>query len=239
MFKGLLSLFLKFPCPLCQRPAEANICLYCQKQLQSFQLHNPSRWWCGNLPVFSWGIYDGKLKRAIATMKYDRQPEIGRILGQWLAKSWQEAHLVDNSKNSIVVPIPLAPTRLKARGFNQATAIAQSFCQETGYSLQPQGLIRVRETQPMFNLAAHQRQENIQQAFRVGNNWQQKTLGSKKVSLERSPIASLKPKSPVLLLDDIYTTGTTVKEAARVLRQQGIEVFGVVVAARAISGNNY
>jgi predicted amidophosphoribosyltransferase len=67
----------------------------------------------------------------------------------------------------------------------------------------------------MFGLNPVERTENLKDAFQVG----------KKIS-----------RSPVLLLDDIYTAGTTVKEAAKVLRQQGIKVAGVVVAAKTSRG---
>jgi ComF family protein len=212
MWRDLLSFCLKFPCPLCQRPADTTICLYCQKQLESCQINNPSSSWQGNLPVFSWGVYDGKLKRAIATCKYDRQPEIGKELGKWLGKSWKSNSIGQKNKNLIVLPIPLAEEKLKTRGFNQAVAIAQGFCQETGYSLSTKGLVRIKDTQPMFNLSPHQRQENIRQAFVIGKSWHKQI-----------------PRSPVLLLDDIYTTGTTVKEAAKLLRSKEIKVLGVIV----------
>jgi predicted amidophosphoribosyltransferase len=113
-------------------------------------------------------------------------------------------------KKIIVVPIPLHPEKLKTRGFNQAELIARGFCRVTGYSLQNSGLVRVKNTQPMFGLNSQERQENIQSAFALGKQFHSRF-----------------PQTPVLLIDDIYTTGVTAKEAATVLRQQGIEVLGI------------
>lgn len=214
MLKSLLSVFLQSPCPLCNRPAENIVCVYCQKQLESCQLTNPSHLWRGNLPLFAWGVYDNKLKQAIATLKYKNQPQVGIMLGQWLGNTWSSDPVSKKTSKLTVVPIPLHRERLNARGFNQAETIARAFCQRTGYSLQPQGLVRMRDTETMFGLDPEQRQQNLKHALAVGKIWQQP------------------PKSPILLLDDIYTTGTTVKEAARVLRDRGITVCGVAVVAR-------
>lgn len=221
MFKSLLSVFLQSPCPLCKRPADNIVCVYCQKQLESCQLINPSHWWKGNLPLFAWGVYDNKLKQAIAILKYNNQPQVGLLLGHWLAHLWL-GHPVSKKSNQLtVVPIPIHRERLEARGFNQAETIARGFCQRTNYSLQPQALVRVRDTGKMFGLNAEQRQQNLKHAFAVDKIWQQQP-----------------PKSPILLLDDIYTTGTTVREAARVLEKQGIKVCGVAVVAKAVSFKN-
>jgi ComF family protein len=218
MLKSLLSVFLQSPCPVCKRPAENIVCVYCQKQLESYQLTNPSHLWRGNLPLFAWGIYDNKLKQAIATLKYQNQPQVGILLGQWLANIWLGDPVGKKIGKLTVVPIPLHRERLKARGFNQAETIARGFCQRTGYSLQPQGLVRVRDTETMFGLDPEQRQQNLKHAFAVGKIWQQQP-----------------PKSPILLVDDIYTTGTTVRESARVLSKRGIKVCGVAVVAKAVS----
>ena len=81
MFKGLLSLFLKSNCPLCQRPAESTICLDCERRLNACELTNPLKFWQEELPLFVWGHYDGQLKRAIAAFKYENHPELGEFFG--------------------------------------------------------------------------------------------------------------------------------------------------------------
>ena len=213
MFKQLLAVFLESPCPFCHRSNARIICNYCQQKLASEQLlSGDRRSWRGDLPLFAWGRYDGQLKQAIAKLKYHNQPEIGRILGNWLGKAWLNSSVSKPNKVT-VIPIPLHQAKQQQRGFNQAEVIAKGFCQQTDYGLQPQGLIRIRNTEAMFNLQdAASRQNNIHNAFIVG----------KKL-----------PKTPVLLLDDIYTTGTTVKEAYQTLRRYNIKVIGVVVTAKA------
>jgi ComF family protein len=211
---GLLALFLKSNCPLCDRPAEVKLCEYCQRQLQRCQLSHPSEFWKGELPVFVWGNYSGILKRAIAALKYDNQPQLAHPLGHWLAQAWLRSPAGNHSKKLTVIPIPLHSTKRQQRGYNQAELIAQSFCDITGYKHQPQGLERMRSTEAQFGLSAQAREQNLAEAFRVGKCLQKHS-----------------PHSPVLLVDDIYTTGATVRSAAQALQQQGILVYGVVAIA--------
>ena len=212
MLKQLLSVFLESRCPFCQRTAATTICEYCGKKLLAHQFQPGDRLKLQrDLSVFAWGKYDGQLKRAIALMKYNNKPELGRLLGKLLGEVWLNSELIKFQHEVTVVPIPLHRKKLKDRGFNQAEIIAKGFCQVTGYSLESKALIRVRNTKAMFDLNPEERSKNLQDAFSIGNKL---------------------PKDPVLLVDDIYTMGTTVKESTRVLRQYRIKVVGVAVAAK-------
>lgn len=213
-FKELLNLFLESNCPLCQRPTSKEFCQDCARQLQRCQISNPNSLWQGQLPVFAWGMYGGKLKRALAALKYENQPQLARPLGHWLAQAWLNSQLA--STRLIVVPIPLHSNKQKQRGYNQAALLAQSFCEITGLPLQQTGLKRVRETDAQFGLPASERKKNLAMAFQV-------ELGFRRH----------RPASPVLLLDDIYTTGATARSAAQTLQQQDIAVCGVVALAQA------
>lgn len=216
MFQPLLSLFLESNCFLCDRAAKDPLCEFCQGKLQQCRLKNSRQYWRGELPLFVWGVYGGYLKRAIAALKYNACRSLGEFLGYWLGKAWIDASLLAKVRLT-VVPIPLHYHKHQTRGFNQAELIARSFCEYTGYALQPNALQRVRETEAMFGLSRLQREQNLKDAFSVSKSFQQR----------RSP-------SPILLLDDIYTTGTTVREAARVLHNRGNKVLGVVTLSAAI-----
>lgn len=211
--KGLLDLFLQSNCPLCQRPTSQEFCHDCQRQLQRCHQSSPAHFWQGELPIFGWGIYGGALKQALRGLKYDKQTQIAQPLGYWLAKAWLESSPVSGSKLT-VVPIPLHSTKLSQRGFNQAELLAQHFCRITGLPLQRQGLVRVRETEAQFTKSGVERQQNLAGAFQLGKG------------LERRH-----PDSPILLLDDIYTTGATAHSAAKTLRQCGIRVWGIAAIA--------
>lgn len=216
MLKGLLNLFLQSNCPLCQRSTSDDLCQYCARQLQSCNHKDPSCLWLKPIPVFGWGMYGGSLKRAIAVMKYENQPQIARPLGQYLAQAWL-LNLPYHERQLIVVPIPLHPSKQKQRGYNQAALIAQSFCQVTGLKLKQNGLQRVRETKAQFGLSATERQNNLAQAFAVAPELRDRHRNT-----------------PVLLVDDIYTTGATASSAVQTLRQCGITVLGLAAVATTV-----
>lgn len=213
---GLLTLFLKSKCPLCDRPADVELCEFCQRQLLRTQLTNPSQFWQEPLPVFVWGRYNGTLKRALSALKYENQPQLARPLGHWLAQTWLKSPVASKAKTKklMVIPIPLHPTKLQQRGYNQAELLAQSFCQLTAYKQLPFGLERVRATEAQFGLSAQEREQNLTDAFVIAKS--------------RTHLLS---RSSVLLLDDIYTTGATARAAAQTLNRQGIQVEGVVAIA--------
>ncbi|MEM8718309.1 MAG: ComF family protein [Cyanobacteria bacterium P01_G01_bin.39] len=210
MLEQFLSVFLKPSCVFCQRTASDTICQYCLQKLSSHQLNNQERLKLQQAEsVFAWGKYDGQLKRAIALMKYNNKPVIGNVIGKLLAQAWLNHDLAQQKVT--VIPIPLHRQKLKERGFNQAEIIARGFCQLTGYKLNTEALVRTRNTKAMFDLKTiAERANNLQGAFSIGHKL---------------------PRSSVLIIDDIYTTGTTAQESIRVLQNNQIKVISVAVAA--------
>lgn len=213
-FRPVLDLCFNSNCPLCQRSTAQEVCLDCERQLQQCRwtdLQPLAEGW----PVLAWGRYDGALRRAIATLKYNNTPQLARPLGRWLGQCWQTYAASVALPALTVVPIPMHPEKQKSRGFNQAELIAEAFCQHTQLPLEREGLLRVRATEAQFGLSAGARADNLANAFAVGE-----------VLLNRRS-----PKS-ILLVDDIYTTGATAHSAAQTLRRAGIRVYGMVVVAR-------
>lgn len=207
-FKNLLNLFLESHCPLCQRSTAGEICQQCSRRLQKCRMSNS--YTCQNpLPVFAWGVYGGLLKQAIRAMKYENQPQVARPLGQWLGQAWLESQL--HRQKLVVIPIPLHKSKQKQRGYNQAALIAKSFCEETGLKLKLDGLERVRETKAQFSLSELERKANLAEAFQVGQKF--------------------RSDAPVLLVDDIYTTGATAASAVQALGDAGVTVHGLVAIA--------
>lgn len=216
--KSILAQFLQLGtlpnCAICQRPAHHVFCSSCYQQVEEcrfvpshFSTHN-------GLSVLAWGQYTGKLRTALAQLKYNHQPGVAQFLGQQLGIIWLQSHRYD--LRPIVIPIPLHRERELHRGYNQSALIAKSFCHVTGLELAADGLIRIRATEAQFGLSAIERFKNVAQAFRLSNDF-----------LKRYSQRS------VLLLDDIYTSGATAQSACKALSEQGLKMFGVAVVARA------
>ncbi len=207
IWKPLLDFFLKPNCPLCDRPTPTNLCIYCDRQLQSAQLSDPLQ---NTTPfILAWGNYNGTLKRAIAQCKYHNQPQLGYYLGELLGQTWL-THLPHNSQ-TIAIPIPLHPDKQRQRGFNQAELIAQGFCHHTGITLN-KSLLRVKSTAAQFQLNPTDRQQNLSNAF------------------ELKPGHKLQGRS-IILIDDIYTTGATISAASQPLQNISVHIVGIAVSA--------
>ena len=111
----------------------------------------------------------------------------------------------------LVVPIPLHAERRQERGFNQAEILARAFCEVTGDRLRQRLLRRLKATAPQFGLSARERASNVKRAF-------------------TAPPCDLQ-RWPILLVDDIYTTGATIAAARRILERQGWQVEAAIAAA--------
>ncbi len=116
-------------------------------------------------------------------------------------------------KSFWLVPVPLARRRFLNRGFNQAELIARSISQLVGNPLKSDFFKRKSGRPPQVSLSSVERRKNVQGVFQFN---------------EKTP-KSFRP--PVVLVDDVYTTGATLQESAKVLRINGFsKVFGVVLA---------
>jgi ComF family protein len=152
-------------------------------------------------------IYEGPAAQAIKRLKFNRQMAYLPLMQSWLqAPSCRE--LV--AAADLLVPVPLHPRRLKARGFNQALLLAQGFPEA---ALAREALVRVRHTVPQLKLNPRQRRDNVRGAFAV-----------------LLP-ARIKGKN-ILLVDDLFTTGATARECARILRRAGARRVEVLTVAR-------
>ena len=221
MFNKILSLFLKANCPFCDRATDQILCQYCEQKLRHCQWKNHLQNCPNDYLLFSWGRYDDYLKRSIAVLKYDKKKEIGELLGNWLGEAWLQSGKKKTYPRLTVIPIPLHPEKLEIRGFNQAELIAKSFCDVTGYELKTNLLIRVKNTEAMFGLSVKERKANIDRAFTIGKDY-------KKVN----------PHQLIFLIDDIYTTGATVNEGIKILKEAKLKPLGVATVSSSAQYSN-
>ncbi|HUJ95377.1 MAG TPA: ComF family protein [Terriglobales bacterium] len=164
----------------------------------------------------AYGSYDGALRGLLHLLKYERVRPAANVLGELLAKAIERRGL-DLADDVVIVPVPLHPRKLRQRGFNQSQAIAQTALKHLERRLPiNSGLLkRVRETRSQIGLTRHQRRENMRGAFAV---------------VQPEAITG----RDVLLVDDVFTTGTTVSECARVLRRARASKVLVATVARTL-----
>jgi ComF family protein len=151
------------------------------------------------------------LRELILAYKYQAQLGYNRLLRQLLLQAF-ELHLAEHvALDSLVVPVPMHVDRLKQRGFNQSLELARALGSQ-GLEINAWALQRVQPTRPQTGLERSRRWKNLQGAFGV----------NKQAVKDRQ----------VLLVDDVYTTGTTVGLCSRELLKAGARQVQVLVLAR-------
>lgn len=213
------------------RPIAGGVCSVCGERLVSshaFSADNgePLCGLCRRIdPPFeraaAYGSYDSGLRDLIHLLKYEQVRPAANILGRMLAEVISGLETAFTRDVITLVPVPLHARKLRQRGFNQSELIARVALKVRGnrrFVLNPHGLERRRETKSQIGLSSHQRRENLRGAFAV---------------TEPAKLAG----HEILLVDDVFTTGTTASECARVLRRAGAAKVWVATVARTLKLN--
>ena len=207
---GQLVLDLLFPpfCVGCGR-VDSLWCARCQHELDQIPLGAPARVVAPLAEVAATAVHEGSIQHLIWALKFDNGRSLAAgPLGQRL--NWRLQALgwpVD-----LLVPVPLHPTRLAERGYNQAELLAAAVAQQTGIPLALQALWRTRATRSQVGLTAAERRDNMADVFQADPN----------ACTHRT----------VVLIDDVYTTGSTLSAAAQALQAAGAgTVYGLTVTA--------
>ena len=196
-------------CPACEKKVirvTAPFCLRCGKPLEPNLVR---REYCADCRksahAFAQGravfVYQGALIGSMHRLKYGNRRDYAAVFareafethGDWIRRIAPDA----------LIPVPLHPKRRRQRGYNQAELIADALGRFAGIPVEKKLLLRTVNTQPQKQLRAQQRKNNLKNAFQMSKN---------RVQLRK-----------VLLIDDIYTTGSTVDAAAETLMGSGVE----------------
>jgi ComF family protein len=175
----------------------------------------------------AYGSYDGGLRELIHLLKYNGVRPAAHVLGRMLAEAIARLEPAFEQAKIAVIPVPLYKSRLRQRGFNQAELITQAalrFLPRERMQLAGNVLLRTRDTRSQIGLTSHQRRENMRGAFAIA----------------RAPArAKYVIGREVLLVDDVYTTGTTLSECARVMGRAGASQVWVATVARTLKNPSF
>ena len=189
------------PCPRCAAPlpmdADTPLCGSCIRSLPA--------WDEARSPL----SYAYPLDKLIQRFKFDGDLPTGRLLAELLADYLAAG---SDARPDLIIPVPLHPSRLKERGFNQAVELARPVGRRLKIPVRLDVCERVRATEVQSKLDAVERKKNLRGAFAV-----KKSVDGKHVAL----------------LDDVITTGATVEMLTRALRDAGTARVSVWSAARA------
>lgn len=224
--KRVLSLLYPKTCPLCQGivRGEAELCVPCSGKLQfirepkckkcgkPFDIVDGEaeiREYCGDCGrqehVYDMGMavfqYNEAIRESIYRFKYQNQRTYAGFYGKAMAK--QYGKLIGRLGVEVLIPVPVSEKKKISRGYNQAELVATALSDVIGCPVDDKLLIRTLHTAPQKELTPEQRRNNLKNAFKITEN-----------------IVKYKV---VLLVDDIYTTGSTIDACAAVLKSAGVE----------------
>lgn len=211
---GVLKFGKEDICPCCRKKirfVDGRTCMKCGKELQEdeeYCLDCQSRrhLYRQGLAVFEYAGVAG----AVYRFKYGGRREYADFFGRCMAKRLMEQQRV--WKIQALVPVPIHPSRKRKRGYNQAQLLAEAISKQTGIPVCSNLIIRQKRTVPQKQLNGTERQNNLKKAFKIIKN---------DVKL-----------STIVIIDDIYTTGSTIDSMTDVLHEAGID--NVYYAALAI-----
>lgn len=230
---------LLFPphCAVCHRPG-AWLCAECLSEIEV--IHPPVCLRCGlpangSLPadarppvckhcegtsqqldgLRSFAYHSGPLRHAIHQFKYQDLRSLAGPLGKLMGDGWFGL-APQNLDLDVIVSVPLHPTRLRQRGFNQSALLARELGASLQWPVSENALIRTRATTPQVELGAQERRANVHNAFRCTGTG---------LSGQR-----------VLLVDDVCSTGSTLNSACMALREADASLVWAYTLARARPG---
>jgi len=207
MFKNILDLFFPVQCLGCNREKQ----FLCDSCLDKIPPHKKQS--VKNLIIAGDYSYP-LLKKAIHQFKYNFVKGLSLPLSQLMIKKIKKYNF--DYKNSVLLPVPLHPRRLRWRGFNQAELLAQEIGKNLNIAVANNILIRTKHNLPQVKISdAYQRKQNIQNAFILN---------------PRFPV-DLKNKI-IILVDDVCTTGATLNQCAEVLKPLKPKAIWALVLAK-------
>src|SRR5690606_12337027 len=222
----LAALFFVTTCAGCDTPlvdGEESICTACWYHLPQTRAHEDRKnssirqlW--GKVRIEAAASYwyfreDSRVKRIIHQLKYRNRPEIGTAIGLRYGSALTAT--APFNRADIIVPVPLHPKKLRARGYNQSTSFAYGLSQTMQLPVAEHSIIRVRSTESQTHKDRYERYENMLETFEANDT---------------GAIAG----RHVLLVDDVLTTGATLEACASTLLENGAAKVSAVTIAKAL-----
>jgi ComF family protein len=224
VIKDTVQLFYPRVCAVCTKhrpPAGSSICLSCDAELpfalvpEGTQPVEKAFW--GRLPLkdaYAWLRFrrDNHARELLHSIKYGGDPELGREVGRRFGRALRELIRAEDRPQALI-PVPLHPKKLRARGYNQAAEVARGMGEVLEVEVCEEALIRKHHRSSLTRLSRTDRWEQISNNYAVG------TLPS--------------GLSSAMLVDDVITTGATLEVCGKVLIDHGIEQLSVAAVAYA------
>lgn len=212
MLESILELIFPTTCGFCDKICKDALCKKCELKLKKYQINllkkHKKMSFNESMHIFR---YEDLIREKIISYKFNNKAYLYKTFSKIILKNQKICGFL--KKYDIIIPVPIHKKRKLERGYNQTELIAKEIANQTHLKLEKNILIKQKNIIPQSSLNKSDREQNIKNAFIVKNI--EKIIDKK-----------------VLLFDDIYTTGSTANECAKVLKKQGAKQVGVLTIAK-------
>lgn len=212
MLELILNLIYPKTCGICKRISKQNICPKCKYNLKKHEIARIQK--CNDKYFEEMAYifkYEGIIRERIIEYKFFEAGYLYKTFAEIIIKNKKISDFIKNY--DIIIPVPVHKNRKKQRGYNQTELIARKIGTELKIDMQKNILIKIQNTKPQSTLNKENRKKNAKDAYKAQN--ENKIYGKN-----------------ILLLDDIYTTGSTANECSKILRLAGANKIGVLTIAK-------
>jgi len=216
MLNFVLDFLFPPSCGICGKINKNWLCINCEKRIKILEKNILIKTNKNFDKLFYIFDYDKIIRKLILRYKFSNKPYLSSFFAQIISKNEKICSIFNFY--DIIIPVPMNIKKKRKRGYNQTELIIKKIVEIHGSTeripvLETNMLLKTKETKTQSILKEKERRDNVKDAFIVNNN------------------AKIKNKK-IILFDDIYTTGATVNECSRVLKQAGASEILVLVIAR-------
>lgn len=214
-FNRVLDIIYPQKCLICGRQVADILCNKCERILDRNLILNINDYSLDKEKLFDEHMYlyqyDGIIRKMILKYKFQEEAYLYKIFVKKI-KNNKKTYLFFK-KYDIIIPVPISKKRLKKRGYNQSELISKELSREINIEYVDKCLLKNKDTLPQSSLNKEERIKNVKNVYSVKN--QEKIINKK-----------------VLIIDDIYTTGSTINECSKVLIEAGAKSIGILTIAK-------
>ena len=201
-------------CGICGKLDKNSLCNKCKIRLQKNALckiedyKNTSSYFDEHIYLFQ---YTGEIRDTILKYKFNEKSYIYRTFLEFIKNNEEMCSQI--KKYDIIIPVPVSKKRFKQRGYNQSALIAKNLAKTLNIDYKENVLIKIKDNKPQSEMGQDKRKSNVKDVYKIKNK---EKIYQKKV----------------LILDDIFTTGNTVNECAKVLIENSANNVGIFTIAK-------
>ena len=201
-------------CGICGKLDKNSLCNKCKIRLQKIALckienyKDTSSYFDEHIYLFQ---YTGEIRETILKYKFNEKSYIYRTFLEFIKNNEEMCSQI--KKYDIIIPVPVSKKRFKQRGYNQSALIAKNLAKTLNIDYKENVLIKIKDNKPQSEMGQDKRKSNVKDVYKIKNK---EKIYQKKV----------------LILDDIFTTGNTVNECAKVLIENSANNVGIFTIAK-------